>query len=260
MVSVLRPPPAELAARLLPHFENLPDEGSQRAIRWELCRLLASYGMQNRALGEASFKFHVATPAELGVIWGDFNPSSGRIRVLNTLVAAATATLRRLVEGKNPEPALVQALVVVVHEAVHAHSPLSELYWPRTYRLAGRVVEEITTEMAARRVVRHAFHCYGFATDVPLVKGEVSSSLRSSDIWIDEMLAYMEVSAKCTRAEAVRDLHTAAVAMRAPGVASATHDGEVVDIFLENLPYPPAARAWLKQEIGVTWGIAGLAP
>jgi len=82
---------------------------------------------------------------------------------------ANAATARLLAHERTSPQSQADALSVLVHETMHGHSPLAG---PGAYRGTGAVVEEITTEAAARLTAERAFP--GFAETFTKNVGEGS--------------------------------------------------------------------------------------
>lgn len=136
---------ADLAGKL--------SQNDARGIRTAMRRWLAADG------GQRSFDVSSNRP-EANVFL--FRPSSemegadglhrstGSIRILDKHRSLAIAGAQRLADGKELFPSHVNALRVMIHEESHGFSPKG----PNVYRGAGIVIEEVGTELIARRAMR----------------------------------------------------------------------------------------------------------
>lgn len=150
----VKPVPAEVHAAA----ENLRQRGhlsvdEQRVARQAVNDLLAAKGLVNRDLRHKmshAMEFH-----NIGVNVAAWHEWDGKVVVhekSRAHVADALGYLADRAAGKlgNPTPEVVGALNTLVHEAAHGHSRMTA----NVYQGAAAKVEEVTTEVAARRTVR----------------------------------------------------------------------------------------------------------
>jgi hypothetical protein len=137
-------------------FAAIPNsDAAQRKVRKSLRKLCSDFGMLDRG-GESvgSKKFGVFEKKH-GVPDG-LHTWDGTIVVKPKIVARAKSLMEAVSQGKQqsewPEKAAT-GMHVLVHEAIHGHSPIRREQYKGRYRL----LEEATTELAARKVMKDAF-------------------------------------------------------------------------------------------------------
>jgi hypothetical protein len=133
-------------------------EADQKAARQALNRLCSDFGMRDRdgydfAIGRD--KMIVSKKGELPAGVGGIHHWDGSIQVRDKTVRRTGELLSAFARGTNVinEDKRVNAVHTLVHEAVHGHSPIRREQFKGRYRL----LEEATTEMAARKVMRDTF-------------------------------------------------------------------------------------------------------
>ncbi len=134
---------------------------AQREARKALTTLCADFGMLDRDTDKPLNDFLLLKAKEQlppGV--GGIHHWNGAITVRDKSAKRATALLSTTGGSAAAEPAYsveavkqLKGMHVLVHEAVHGHSPIRQENFKGRYRL----LEEATTEMAARKVMRDTF-------------------------------------------------------------------------------------------------------
>jgi hypothetical protein len=147
--------------------------------------------------------------------------------------------LDRLVVGGPP-----QGLHAMIHEELHGATPFIA---PDFYRGAGAGLEEVTVEMAARKVNWMATRHVTGAKDFKMFFGSYKREIDAvSKILIEEAKA---------DADAVHDvIASAGIAMRAPGAAVrlgryVETEDDLIDLFLHQLPYDPGVKLRIGNRI-----------
>lgn len=119
-----------------------PTAEAQRAVRREMNTLLAKEGLVSRDIVEGKpARAQITSRYEGPGVLGSYAPKSGRINL-------SPKTTRDL-GSRNPEIRR-KALHTVMHESVHAHSPMTY----GVYNGVGMALEEATTETLARAMVQ----------------------------------------------------------------------------------------------------------
>jgi hypothetical protein len=120
-------------------------EEDQKVAREYLNKLCSDFGMLDRNVSkEGRYKLKVSRKEDLPPNVSGIHHWSGEIEVQNVAMLQSVAYLRGVAH------ATANGIHTLIHEAVHGHSPVRQENWCGNYR----VLEEATTEMAARKVMR----------------------------------------------------------------------------------------------------------
>lgn len=127
---------------------------AQAAIRKELNELLAEHGMISADLrfSERISRGGFAVPKK-DIGFNGTHAWDGKIEINRPVQARGVSAAKRLAAGEKPTVYEMGGLRTMVHEAVHGHSPITH----QVYVRSGRWIEEATTELAARKVIREKF-------------------------------------------------------------------------------------------------------
>lgn len=157
----------EKAAKALADFNANPaSPDAQKAVRESLRALCGDFGMLDRD----TLAVKPSPGASFSVIGGDYNKfgtfdeSKGKSSIEGVhdwdgAIVVRPKYVKRAQEFLSGSEAakqnhkLLKAMHVLVHEAVHGHSPIRQEDFKGRYRL----LEEATTELAARKVSKDAF-------------------------------------------------------------------------------------------------------
>lgn len=134
---------------------------------------------------------------------------TGRMSLMKRVVDDAHAFLEEHAAGKTPDDVHAQHMKVIVHETLHSHSPLA----PSGYVAEGAALEEVTTELLARRVMRDR---YGLKTMGP--PHDEPRANRCYDRWIVEVREAVELLLDVLPEVAIRKIENAAIKIRRRGV------------------------------------------
>lgn len=144
----------EAAKTLLSFLANPDAPENQKAVRELFNTLCSDFGMLDRDKGKAGAnKLEQKTKAELPPGVGGVHDWNGTIIVRDKSVARAAKLMEAKKSGAPIPPKAEKGAHVIVHEAVHGHSPIRREQFKGRYRL----LEEATTELAARKVMRDTF-------------------------------------------------------------------------------------------------------
>lgn len=140
---------------------DLSSPEKQKAVRETLNSLCADFGMIDRDTGtQGKDRILVKAKSELPPGVGGIHEWDGGIIIRDKSLRRASSLMTQLQSGAPyPDPMTKEygkaekGMHVLVHEAVHGHSPIRREQFKGRYRL----LEEATTEMAARKVMHDAF-------------------------------------------------------------------------------------------------------
>jgi SPP1 gp7 family putative phage head morphogenesis protein len=179
---------------------------ASQVIRDAFDGMVSKYGFHNSGK-EAGFASQVET-RDLPGAMGDYNVQNGKIRIRPDVLKKAKDFFRDLKNGVLTSPENVfeltdrlQSVRTIVHETIHGHGPrLSNVD-----RGAGLRVEEVVTEVAARKITREHF---GFEKMPSL---QVNISHGSYQREIDEMVSDIASIREESRDQATSRLELAAM-------------------------------------------------
>jgi hypothetical protein len=208
---------------------------AQATIRAELDRLVQSTGMVKQMAGAESKTITAGSTSFMGPgVRGWHSSATDEIAVHAPRYKEAARFAAKAAKGRagRASPDEISSFRTLVHETIHAHSPMVHT----VYRGAGKVVEEVTVESSARKLMRDEFAVTGHVVGFPL--GAVPDLTRSYDPWILEMRQILEVSTGMTGLEAQGAIEDAALAMRRHKGAPVAKVRDYVDHFVKKLPIP----------------------
>ena len=145
----------EAAAKTFADFLTNPAAPeNQKAVRETLNTLCRDFGMLDRDAGSVgAFKIESRSKEQLPGGAGGIHDWDGGIIVRDKSIKRAQDLVAAQAAGQAGNPKGAKGMHVLVHEAVHGHSPIRREQFKGRYRL----LEEATTEMAARKVMKDAF-------------------------------------------------------------------------------------------------------
>jgi SPP1 gp7 family putative phage head morphogenesis protein len=212
-------------------------------VRDKLSTVLKDYKMVNRDAqrfdgNSFSFENTLRQAADAVHTWG------GRVIAGNHLRVETANALRLLagpvfgLDAPMPTGESLNALRVVLHEAIHGHSPAVST----AYRAGGRVVEEVATELAARKITRDLFPGERFPT-------------YAYDAEIDKVVDFVTVARQGKAGQQDRDaarkiVEDAALKYQRKGSVKATPE-ELVDHFVDGMKITPAQKGYVRGKIKV---------
>jgi hypothetical protein len=228
-----------LAKRLDDALGNVAKDGGASA-RAELRALLGQHGIKARSLGAGANAIKVTDPSDMGGMAG-FHEWDGTLRLAPKTLRDSRAALRKLQLGVDPGDDHANALNVLLHEEIHGASALTK----QAFQGAGAAIEEVATELAARRITSQ------------LMGREIGA------VYADEIAGLTKALGKVSKAkpEALAKRIDAAVSMLKSSAPLANTPAQHVSNFVDALKLTPKQRASLSKEINETeWWKPGQAP
>jgi hypothetical protein len=136
---------------------------------------------------------------------------------------------------RRPTPLQENGFKTLLHETIHNHSPITATVYER----AAAAVEETTTELLARRLMRDMFGARGalVAPTLAISRG------RSYEREIDLARRVLERELAVTPENAIAMLEDAAVAMRRYNGPKFVNPDDYLRHFVVNLPLPTTVSA-----------------
>lgn len=131
----------------LKDFNAKPEH--QVAVRQQLNTLVGEHGLTPHAIDAKKKDRDKLRVRSLKGARGEYNPRTGEISVTGRVFVDST----RFLSGQDKSAIAASGLKTLVHETLHAHSPLGAF----TYSRHGMWVEEVTVELGARRIMRDKF-------------------------------------------------------------------------------------------------------
>lgn len=227
------PPPALNAVAMRDALDERAPRGgltarAQRYLRGELDRLVGGFGVARHTPSVAGDVLEVKPARRMHGSRGYYTPHDGTIAIADNVHAGALEFFRDLAAGRTPSGTAAHNFRTFVHETLHGHSPMGA----GIYFHSGKVVEEVTTEVAARKIVRDAFGAKSWLLDLPVAAPDVA---RSYDEWIFGTRRIIETATGMTVAEANEALEAAAFELKKTKhlIHSRT---DFVDRFAEGVP------------------------
>lgn len=152
---------------------DLSKPDNQRVVRDLLNQSIAHYGFSPNPRKASDDQIRVTRQFDgvkrQVVPSATYNPVNGRIDILPRVAQSSAEALRKLASGERPLSFEMKDYRTLVHETLHGHGPQS------SFTGGNAVVEEITTEVSARRVARDVFGDHarsaGDAFDMPRHQG-----------------------------------------------------------------------------------------
>lgn len=143
-------------SKALSSFLADPSPANQKAVRDQFNVLCADFGMMNRDTppGGAQFKVSAKNPQTK-----QYDLASEGLHAWDGTIVVKKKYAKRAAELLSGQPAATPpnkmrlGMHVIVHETVHGHSPIQQKQFKGRYRL----LEEATTEMAARKMMVDGF-------------------------------------------------------------------------------------------------------
>ena len=248
-VSTAPPSAATLGAGGTPSY-SLPDllkalqsptgAAEQKVIREQLNKIVEEpgYDLVLQAVGKAKYDYKLRPVSAMGTSLGLFDPTTGEIQVLDTWHTKAADGVAALVAARTVTDEQISAVKTLVHETVHAHSPLTIYIATHKY---GRVVEEVTTEVTARKIVRETFSLKSKVLEFP----KAATDTGSYNWWIHPMVDILESELGLKRAQVHAAIEEAGITMRRHKGALISTSDAYAKHFVANLPISDAVA--LKQ-------------
>ncbi len=193
---------------------------------------------------------------------GTHNTFTGELRVTASVARTSKGVLRRVTEQEGYDVVIVRhdqgaahhGLGTLVHEEIHAHTRWSTKGTARNSM--SRVVEEVTTEVLARRLTRDVLkiplaqaegHLVGVTRDVVSTQGRVMRTASFTaegpyGIQIQKVMGSVQKHTGRGAFEVLADVETAAWRMRTNRVATAETPPAHVRNFTSQLPNATAAQ------------------
>lgn len=246
--ATLRRLPGPRSGRRVGGKRGFAEPEDARAMREEIGSMLAEYGMEPRDPGRGYESLQVFQARRLR---GSVGINSGEMRLNGQVVRDGAATAETVTAGNaaglNPAQLVGQAqgMRTVIHEHVHTMSKSTA----SAYARQGKVIEEVTTEVAARRILADQFP----HLDPEIVRNPERFGLKASyQGWIDRVSdqvrkAGEQTGIRMTEDEAFDVIADAAVRMRRPGVNPAFNPTEAANQFADHA-HPPGGPGSVSDE------------
>lgn len=144
----------------------------QAVIRREVRSIVDRLGMVDRdATREARDRIRTLPLVHLKDAWG-LHAGTGEIWIDREVDRRSRSFFAKLATGARPSEVETARTRTLIHETVHGYSPLGHA----SYAGAGRVVEEVTVELTARRLMRETFSLSYGAIARPIASPQSSRS------------------------------------------------------------------------------------
>jgi SPP1 gp7 family putative phage head morphogenesis protein len=240
--------------RLRAALANPRTSAEQRMVRREANAIVQSTGLVQQRRGTGSDSFSTYSRRVSGA--RGRTSQNGNLQMREDVHRNAVAFLDRylgLVSGKATSQQ-ENGFKTLLHETVHNHSPFA---WS-AYERAGAVVEEVTTETLARRLMRDQFGARGSLVGRTIRVNEN----RSYDRDIDATRRILEQQLGVKPSAAIRMIEDAALAMR-------TYHGPVIPVpddyvrhFVTNLRLPKrfAGASAMQARMGIVTALKAAFP
>ena len=143
------------AARAMSALLATPDSpAAQKAVRDSLRKLCSDFGMLDRDAGSAGANVvKMQSKTQIGAGVNGIHDWTGGIISRDKCVKRAAELMATQAKGEPAPLKGEKGMHVLVHEAIHGHSPIQRKQFKGRYRL----LEEATTELASRKVMHDAF-------------------------------------------------------------------------------------------------------
>jgi hypothetical protein len=219
-----------IAKRLDVALGNVAKDGGASA-RAELRAMLGQHGIKARSLGTGANAIKITDPADMGGMAG-FHEWDGTIRLAPKTVRDSRAALRKLQLGVDPGDDHANALNVLLHEEIHGASALTK----QAFQGAGAAIEEVATELAARRVTSQ------------LMGREIGA------VYADEIAGLKRAigSVSKTKPETLAKRIDAAVSSLKSSAPLAKTSAQHIENFVDGLKLTPAQRTKLTKQLNET--------
>jgi hypothetical protein len=228
-----------LAKRLDDALGNVAKDGGASA-RAELRTLLGQHGIKARSLGTGANAIKITDPSDMGGMAG-FHEWDGTIRLAPKTLRDSRAALRKIQLGVDPGDDHAAALNVLLHEEIHGASAMTKA----AFQGPGAALEEVATELAARRVTSQ------------LMGREIGA------VYADEIVGLKRAIGSVSKAkpEALAKRLDAAVSSLKSNARLAKTSAQHIDNFVDALKLTPAQRTKLTKQLNETeWWKPGATP
>jgi hypothetical protein len=222
LLADVRPAPVPSLAGMTSSIAARDAGGTRDAIRSFLARM--------RLPARAS----LPRRSELGVepagdLRGWYEPKTGRMAFNRTVWREAQDAGAALAAGKMPTAQQLTAVRTMIHEGLHEAGPLRST---RTYYGAGKLVEEVTTEVLARRVIRARTRTTSSLFQLPIA---APSPSRSYDPMIYHTIQRTAAASGLSTTDAARALERASYRFKRRSGAGLSTAGHVATALAEDL-------------------------
>lgn len=227
----------------LARFADLLDQAAlslqdQAEVRKMFENAAAEYGFVNHDAPLAKGRAFEARPGVSGGLHG----WDGAVYVGPDVAAAAKSAARKLAAGQMPTNREWDFLSTFQHEVLHGHSPSTMLIYA-SGKKAVVVIEEVTTEVVARRLNRDLG-----APDWLFTANVNGRRSVAYDDFIDKVVGDVSKAAKIPLEEAANKVEAASLAFKR--IEHRFSDvGGYLDAFVERLDIKPTARRTMRKMI-----------
>ena len=233
------PPPdpfRESMRRVAGALRNITPAGGsdldQALVRNQLRALVQELGLVDRdAMASSANRYQVRPRSRMRGARGLHNTVTGQITVSTPVHNGAKRFATAVATGRAPRANDAHDFRTLLHETVHGHSPMDH----SVYIGVGRVIEEVSTELTARRIVRQRFGVTSELLQAPL--GPADPSRRSYDQWIVAVRRILEAEGYTARA-AIDAMEDASITLRRYAGPVIDRPEEYARKWLEGLPPP----------------------
>jgi len=219
---------------------------SNRARR-EVDTLLGQYGMSPEDGGNMGRGLAGRGKGREVMVIGNRNKVSGQYDYVDDTVKIRRDQLDSMVRSLSTGERPVDGVHTFVHEAIHGYSR----YVPGVYRGAGRVVEEVSVDSVARRVMADQFAASASDADVAAIMGRGGygkTFIRTMDEFNGSAKKIAGGRWDPDRLESLNLMADAGIRMRRPGVKVAETPAEHARNFVDAI-HPPASAKMSKAEV-----------